>query len=125
MAITQYSQYSQYSQFTQYSNLITSTTKNPLNPIKTPLILLFTFLNLIYPTNSQMDYFSTFQTNYSMINKTYSTVTISESIDIGVCSCDLTPGSCDNLCCCDKDCPEKVTSLWIADQNNVCLDKSK
>jgi hypothetical protein len=91
-----------------------------MNYFKSLLLL----LKIVF-TSSQFNYFKILDTNYTLINSTYSTVVISESKDIGACSCDLTPDSCDYLCCCDPECPSKITSIWISDPNNICLDKSK
>lgn len=73
--------------------------------------------------NSQNNYFQTLTTDFSLLNSLNSTVVISESKDIGLCTCDLTPNACDYLCCCDPDCPSAITSKWISDSNNICLDK--
>jgi hypothetical protein len=86
-----------------------------------PIIIFYSNLILL---KTQFNYFSTLETNLSLINGTYSTVVISESKDLGSCTCDLTPDSCDYLCCCDPECPTKITSIWISDPNNICLDKS-
>ena len=88
---------------------------------KSLLILIF---QIIY-SYSQSNYYSTLTTDFSKLNTTYSSVVISESKDLGACSCDLTPSACDYQCCCDTDCPTTITSIWINDPNNVCLDKSK
>ena len=85
----------------------------------------FIFLFKIIFTNAQLNYFKTIQTDFTQINSTFSTVVISESRDLGVCSCDLTPNACDYQCCCDTECPTSIITLWISDPNNVCLDKSK
>ena len=82
-------------------------------------------LFLIYFLNAQINYFQSILTDLSKLNPTATTVTISESIDIGPCDCDLTPLSCDYKCCCDSDCPQSVVQTWINDQSNVCLNKRK
>ena len=86
--------------------------------------LLLLIIQIIY-IYSQQGYYQTLTTDFSKLNTTYSTVVISESKDLGACSCDLTPSACDYLCCCDQDCPSQITTTWINDANNVCLDKSK
>lgn len=89
-----------------------------------PSIYLVFFFWLIDIISNQNDYFKTLTNDFNSINSSTSTVIISESKDLGPCSCDLTPGVCDYLCCCDSDCPEKVTTDWINDSKNICLDKS-
>lgn len=96
--------------------------------MKINFAVLFSFLLFIIKSllsNAQFNYFKTMETDFTLLNSTFSTVVISESKDIGACSCDLTPESCDYQCCCDQDCPTSITSIWINNQKNVCLDKSK
>jgi hypothetical protein len=83
------------------------------------------FLIGIILTKCKNYYYQTLTTDYTKLNSLNSTVVISESRDIGTCTCDLTPNTCDYLCCCDIDCPSKITSVWLDDPNNICLDKSK
>ena len=59
---------------------------------------------------------------FNKINNLNSTVMISESKDIGICTCDLTSNTCDYRCCCDKNCPSFITNIW--EINNECLNKS-
>jgi hypothetical protein len=82
------------------------------------------FFNLFEFIYTQTKYLETLQTSFSKLNNAVSTVVISESIDIGTCTCDLTPNTCDYLCCCDTECPTTITDKWISDPNNICLDKS-
>ncbi len=88
-------------------------------------IFLACVLILFLQVNNQSDYFTTLTTDFASLNTSSSTVVISESKDLGPCSCDLTPDACDYHCCCDLDCPDKVTAAWIGDSSNICLDKSK
>lgn len=44
---------------------------------------------------------------------------------MGSCACDITPDVCDNLCCCDPDCPVSIVANWKKDPDNVCVDLSK
>lgn len=89
------------------------------------LISFFVVLFNFFFVNAQKNYFNTLATDFSKLNTTYSTTIISQSKDIGVCTCDLTPNSCDYLCCCDQDCPNSITTTWMNDPSNVCLDKRK
>ncbi len=86
--------------------------------------IIFFLFCLILRVNNQSDYFKILTTDFSALNTSSSTVVISESKDLGPCACDLTPGVCDYLCCCDADCPQKTTAEWISDSRNICLDKS-
>jgi hypothetical protein len=59
------------------------------------------------------------------LNSLNTTVVTSESKDIGLCTCDLTPNTCDYLCCCDTDCPTEMSNAWLNNPADVCLNKSK
>ena len=41
------------------------------------------------------------------------------------CECDITPNTCDYLCCCDSDCPKNITQTWINTASDICANKSK
>ena len=86
------------------------------------VILMIVQIIIISNTNN---YLETLKIDYSKINSVNSTVVISESRDIGTCTCDLTPNTCDYLCCCDIECPSDIINTWLDDPNNICLDKSK
>ena len=89
--------------------------------INITILLCFIQVAIISSLN---DYLETLTIDYSLINTVNSTVVISQSIDIGPCTCDLTPNTCDYHCCCDTDCPSSITTIWLNDSNHVCLDKS-
>lgn len=88
------------------------------------IVSIIFFLLLIFINNSN-NYFETLKIDFSLINNVNSTVVISESKDLGTCTCDLTPNTCDYLCCCDTECPSDLITTWLDDPNNICLDKSK
>ena len=90
--------------------------------INISILLWFFQIALITSLNEYLD---TLSIDYSLINTVNSTVVISQSIDIGPCTCDLTPNTCDYQCCCDIDCPSSVKTMWLNDPKDVCLDKSK
>lgn len=48
------------------------------------------------------------------------TVKIEAANSFGDCSCDITAGSCDEYCCCDKDCQPKVINYWKSDPVKFC-----
>jgi hypothetical protein len=89
--------------------------------IKIAIVLCFFQIAIISCLN---EYLNTLSIDYSQINTVNSTVVISQSIDIGPCTCDLTPNTCNYHCCCDPDCPSSIKTLWLNDVNDVCLDKS-
>ena len=91
---------------------------------KMRIAMIIFFIQIIFISNTN-NYLETLKIDYNMINSINSTVVISESKDLGTCTCDLTPNTCDYLCCCDTECPSTLTNTWIDDPNNICLDKSK
>jgi len=52
------------------------------------------------------------------------TVTFGIEQTVQTCECDVTPNTCDYLCCCDADCPTTLTTIWI-NGANLCENRSK
>lgn len=48
------------------------------------------------------------------------TVKIEASNNFADCSCDITAGSCDEFCCCDKDCEDRIIKFWKSDATKYC-----
>ena len=57
------------------------------------------------------------------INTVNITTTISKNQDLSKCNCDLTPNTCDYLCCCDTDCSQDIISIWTNMINgcDICI----
>jgi hypothetical protein len=39
---------------------------------------------------------------------------------LGSCTCDITLGSCDAYCCCDRDCAPEITAFWNDNSDDFC-----
>lgn len=99
--------------------------------------LKFFLMSLIYLMEStieiQTDFFDSFQIRGKDViinlfkferNELNTTVDLLSG-KIGDCSCDLTAGICDYLCCCDKDCPKDIQENWVNNTSNICIDNCK
>ena len=51
------------------------------------------------------------------------TVHFSKSLDMGLCTCDIT-NHCDFRCCCDQDCNDDKTSVDNWKKEGICLNKN-
>ena len=75
-----------------------------------PFIFIFLLQFNFYSNDDLIKYFTGEEITGDSINE--------ESND---CMCDITPKSCDYLCCCDEYCPENAIEDW--DDHLKCLDK--
>ena len=53
--------------------------------------------------------------------KTGQSYTMTQDNALNICACDVTKGSCDAYCCCDReDCAPEVISFWNENYNDYC-----
>ena len=50
-------------------------------------------------------------------------VKIEASNNFADCTCDITAGSCDEFCCCDKDCSPQVIAQWKLESDKFCKNE--
>ena len=81
----------------------------------------FSFLNIILRLEIAFSYFERgIKLSENVTDEP--TTRISTSLDMGICSCDLT-NHCDYRCCCDNDCSNEDKKKWETD--DICLNYNK
>ena len=81
----------------------------------------FSFLNIILRLEIAFSYFERgIKLSENVTDEP--TTRISTSLDMGICSCDLT-NHCDYRCCCDNDCNSEDKKRW--EEDDICLNYKK